>query len=222
MITNAISTGQSTASLTEAARAGGAMGKNEFLQLLVTQLRYQDPLNPSSPEDFAAQLAQFTSVEQLIGINEKLEMQGAASAQLAQNLNSTAALSVIGKDVLAVGDVVTVPEDGPAGITFGVGGAGGSATVRILDAQGKEVASQEIGYVGAGRQDLDVTEMTSDLAPGTYRYAVEVVDESGEPVRVEEFARLRITGLRFGPDGPVLTAGELEIALADVIEISSP
>ncbi len=52
--------------------AGGAMGKNEFVKLLVTQMKNQDPLNPMDGKDLAAQLAQFSSVEQLINANTTL------------------------------------------------------------------------------------------------------------------------------------------------------
>lgn len=62
-----------------------AMGKDEFMKLLVTQLRYQDPMNPMEDKEFIAQMAQFSSLEQM------------------QNLNSyflsTQAISMIGKNV---------------------------------------------------------------------------------------------------------------------------
>ncbi len=73
------------------------LGKEEFLQLLVAQLKNQDPLNPSRPEEMAAQLAQFTSVEQLININEQMSSQSAANEAMAAALNNTAAVSVIRK-----------------------------------------------------------------------------------------------------------------------------
>lgn len=53
--------------------AGGAMGKDEFVKLLITQMKNQDPMNPMDGKDLAAQLAQFSSVEQLININAKLD-----------------------------------------------------------------------------------------------------------------------------------------------------
>jgi flagellar basal-body rod modification protein FlgD len=53
--------------------AGGAMGKDQFVQLLVTQMQNQDPMDPMDGKDLAAQLAQFSSVEQLMNINTKLD-----------------------------------------------------------------------------------------------------------------------------------------------------
>jgi flagellar basal-body rod modification protein FlgD len=50
----------------------GEMGKDAFLKLLVAQLKNQDPLAPSDGKEMAAQLAQFTSVEQLVSMNDTL------------------------------------------------------------------------------------------------------------------------------------------------------
>jgi flagellar basal-body rod modification protein FlgD len=55
------------------AGAGGKMGKDEFLQLLVAQMKHQDPLNPMDGQQMAAQLAQFSSVEQLVSANDQLD-----------------------------------------------------------------------------------------------------------------------------------------------------
>jgi len=51
---------------------GGTMGKNDFLMLLAAQLRYQDPLNPQSDSEFASQLAQFSTLEQMQNMNTTL------------------------------------------------------------------------------------------------------------------------------------------------------
>ena len=51
----------------------GELDKHAFLELLMTQLRYQDPMNPSDNGEFLAQMAQFTSLEQVQNINAGLE-----------------------------------------------------------------------------------------------------------------------------------------------------
>ena len=68
--TSGSSSNGTSSAITDA--AGGAMGKNQFVQLLVTQMKNQDPMNPMDGKDLAAQLAQFSSVEQLMNINTQL------------------------------------------------------------------------------------------------------------------------------------------------------
>jgi len=67
------SSSSSSASNAITAAAGGAMGKDQFVQLLVSEMQNQDPMNPMDGKDLAAQLAQFSSVEQLMNINTKLD-----------------------------------------------------------------------------------------------------------------------------------------------------
>lgn len=62
----------------------GKLGKDQFLKLLVAQLKNQDPLNPSNGQEMAAQLAQFSSVEQLQNANDTLaQIRDAFKAQQA-------------------------------------------------------------------------------------------------------------------------------------------
>lgn len=55
-----------------ATRDPSALGKDQFLQLLITQLRHQDPINPVEDKEFIAQLAQFSSLEQMQNLNTNL------------------------------------------------------------------------------------------------------------------------------------------------------
>lgn len=97
-IASLISNGQNT-SVTELARADGALGKDSFLQLLVTELKFQDPLNPMSNKDSIAQLAQFSALEQMQNLNTSFNSfvagQGADSR--------AAAMGVLGMTVTGVG-----------------------------------------------------------------------------------------------------------------------
>ena len=73
---------------------GGTMGKNDFLMLLSAQLRYQNPLEPNTDTDFAAQLAQFSSLEQMMNMNET--MLRFATQQV---------FSLVGKGVMGMTDI---------------------------------------------------------------------------------------------------------------------
>lgn len=63
-----------TSSTASATRAGAALGQDAFLTLLMTQLRYQDPTAPQADGEFLAQLAQFSTLEQLQTMNAKLDV----------------------------------------------------------------------------------------------------------------------------------------------------
>ncbi len=90
------------------------LGKDEFLRLFVTQMRYQDPLNPMNSTDFTAQLAQFASLEQMTNVNSKLD-------DLLKNQNSlqnTLTTDLIGRKVKFEGTDGTSATGTVTGITF--------------------------------------------------------------------------------------------------------
>jgi flagellar basal-body rod modification protein FlgD len=72
--------------------AGTTLGKDDFLKLLTTQLRYQDPLNPMDDKDFIGQMAQFSSLEQLTNVSDAIDRMGFAD-------QVTQAVSLIGHTV---------------------------------------------------------------------------------------------------------------------------
>jgi flagellar basal-body rod modification protein FlgD len=218
-VIGSISGATAAGATTEASKAGGVMGKDEFLQLLVAQLKNQDPMNPMNSEEFAAQLAQFSSLEQLIQMNETLSGQQGMDAAVVDIMNASSALGVIGKEVLAVGQSVEITGSGDESVTIGVGSPGGSATLRIFDENGTEVGMQELGQIGSGRQEIPLGAAAGDLDPGRYTYSVEVVSGAGNPVEVQTFSRVNIDGVRYGTEGPMLISGNLEIPLGSVIEV---
>ena len=80
---------------------------------------------------------------------------------------------------------------------------------------------REVGAIGGGRQEIELGDAATGLAPGTYTYELTVVGAAGEPVQVQTYQRAVVDGLRYGPQGTILLAGGLEIPLADVVELNS-
>jgi len=85
-------TGAGSQAAATSTKKSGAVGKDDFLKLLVTQLRFQDPMNPMEDKEFIAQMAQFNSLEEMQNLNKNLAAQN-EFAQLTQ------ASSLIGKTV---------------------------------------------------------------------------------------------------------------------------
>ena len=199
----------------------GQLGKEEFLKMLVAQLKNQDPMNPMNGDEMAAQLAQFSSLEQLTNISQQLEAQATNQESLIASLHDTTAMGVLGKTVLAVGDQLELDGSGKGDVHFEVGGQGGLTTLRIFNEAGEEVGSRQLGFVGAGRHQAEVGSAAEDLPAGPYYFAVDVADASGKPVPARPLVQTRVDGVSYGPGGPILTAGTIEIPFGAIIRIAT-
>ena len=107
---------------------------DNFLRLLTTQLKYQDPLSPMDTAEFTNQLTQFSQVEQAIKTNSKLEDLLALS-QMSQALS---AANFIGKEVEAKSKSVSL-QNGEAEIVYALPGGVSRAVLRIIDSSGRVV-----------------------------------------------------------------------------------
>lgn len=212
--TTATSATPSRQALTSSSTLGD---KDTFLKLVVAQLRHQDPMNPSKPEEMAAQLAQFSSLETQLAIRDLLQSQQASDALMQNTLDIGSAMGTIGHEVMARGSHITVGTD--SDVTVDVAGVGGMATLRIYDGNGKEVATQALGALQGGEQTISLARATAGLRDGTYTYAVEVADEDGIPVDVQPYQRMVVDAVEPGRDGPVLCAGALRVSFADLVRV---
>ncbi|WP_333652365.1 flagellar hook assembly protein FlgD [Dissulfurispira sp.] len=74
------------------------LGKDDFLNLLIAQLKNQDPLNPMKDQEFIAQLATFSSLEQVSNMNKNLE----EFLKQQSYQNATVASTMIGKEITSI------------------------------------------------------------------------------------------------------------------------
>lgn len=87
------------------------MGKDSFLKLLVTELRHQDPTKPMEDRDFIAQMAQFSSLEQMSNINKEMR-------NLVVSSKSSEAYGMLGKDIEAYNPATNKKIQGTVGSVF--------------------------------------------------------------------------------------------------------
>ena len=193
-----------------------SLDKDAFMTLLVTQLKNQDPMNPSDSSQLAAQLAQFTSVEQLTQLNDAVTSQELSLREATLLSKTSLSAALIGRRVITEGNQVNIPTTGPAQVRIEVGAGGGQATLRLLDSKGNEVATRSLGVLPAGRQTLT---LPADLPAGTYHYEVTVTGAKDTTVAVATFTRGIVDGVSFKNGQIVLRIGSMEIALDDLAEI---
>lgn len=152
---------------------------DRFLKLLVTQLKNQDPMNPMENAELTSQLAQMSTVEGITKLNDSMDSLSGMfrSSQVIQGA------ALVGRQVLAEGDVLTL---GAAGAVGGVELAGKADSVRIkvLDAGGATARVLDLGAQEAGlvRFVWDGKDAGGNaLAIGQYSFAVEAA-AAGEKV----------------------------------------
>jgi flagellar basal-body rod modification protein FlgD len=177
--TSSTSNSSSSGTLT----GGVQMGKEDFLKLLTTQLRYQNPLSPEDPKDFVAQLSQFSSLEQLINLNTKLEDSSKNAIALQNSVQLGQGVALLGKEVKAQGNSFTVSGGKAGDMSFILGANAASSTVKIYNSGGVLVRTIDLGAKNAGEVQVNWDGKDGSgntAADGTYRFQVEAKDAKGK------------------------------------------
>lgn len=199
-----------------------AMDRADFLAMLTAQLRAQDPLNPMSNEDFATQLATFSSLQELQGIGGTLDQSLQASLLMARSFSNTMAANLIGSIVQVEANQITQPASGPSTLSYTLGDAATDIRLEIRDAEGQLVRTITVPPQAAGDQSVSWDGLNSDgrRAPeGTYTYAVTATGADGNPVNVTTHFEGRVSEIRYVDGNVILIVGGREVMLSDVLAI---
>ena len=194
------------------------LGQDAFLKLLVTQLQNQDPLNPQKNEEFVAQLAQFSSVEQLSNANDAL-----GSLYLAMSsMNNASMTQLLGKEVTAYGDTFHYDGEGGKTLEWESSAAVSSATLTVTDSTGKVVYTESLGSISEGRgsYEWDGSTIAGTAAEGEYTFSVTAVGTEG--VEIQTLVTGEIDGMDFSSGSPVPSIDGVDIELGDIIDVRIP
>ncbi len=194
------------------------LGKHDFLKLLVTQLKNQDPLKPVENQEFVAQLAQFSQLEQssqqVTLLERMIETQAAGQHY--------SVLPLIGRQVVLNGSLVQLGS-GPATLSYHLDAQAASVRVTIMNSANQAVRTMDLGGQNAGAQDVQwngLDQNGSPVKPGTYQYRIGAVDRNGVPVSVTTTSRVTVTGVQPNGDRPAsLLAGDYAFEPADIVQI---
>jgi flagellar basal-body rod modification protein FlgD len=211
----------STTSAT-ATKGKSALGKDDFLKLLIVQLQNQDPMDPMKGTEFATQLAQFSSVEQLSNISSSLTESISANQVMTQSINNALAATMIGKTVKASSNSFNVAGSGEMNLGFNLAKDAATVTVKVYDDSGTLVRTMTVDGAkkGDGTAVWDGLDKNGrQVAAGTYSFSVEAVDAAKTSITATAFVKGTITGIRFKSEGTVFVVDGVEIPLSQIIEI---
>ena len=194
------------------------MGKDDFLTLLVAQLQHQDPLNPAESTEFTAQLAQFSSLEQLQNIESTL-----SGFEVYQStLNNIQSSGFIGKTVTATGSMFGVNGGNPDPIRFDLDNDAASVYIQISDNFGGFVTDIQAGARQAGEQQMAWDGRDSNgtvVADGSYTFTVMAMNADGAIVSSNSYTTGVVTGVDYKTGATNLLINDREVPISSVIRI---
>ncbi|GEK74398.1 MULTISPECIES: flagellar hook assembly protein FlgD [Halomonas] len=215
-------------------RAGGGSGltsaqsdelRNNFMTMLVTQLKNQDPMDPMKNEEMTSQLAQINTVSGIEKLNDSLS-EITSQIDAGRTLQATA---LIGQGVMVPGNRVLLDQNDAGDVTttpMGVELAAPADRVKVTvtNGAGQVVNAYDLGAMDAGVQSFSWDGKTSDgqvAADGAYQFRVEA-SQGDSPVSVESLNYAMVNSVTPSPDGDVrLDLGAVygQVGLGDIKQI---
>lgn len=201
------------------------LGKQDFLNLLIMQMRNQDPMDPMKGTEFAAQLAQFSSLEQLTNLNDATVQGINANYILAQSINNALSTTFIGKTVRADSDTFQYNGTGDVKIGYELSTDADKTVVKVYDENNKLVKIIDgDSEMGENTVSWDGTTDQGVNAPvGKYHFSVESKDSDGKAVdsaTITSYIFGTVNGVRFKNGNAVFVIDGMEFALSSIREIS--
>jgi flagellar basal-body rod modification protein FlgD len=184
------------------AKASQQMGQNEFLKLMLAQMKNQDPFKPTDPTQFLSQLAQFSTVT---GIQN---MQGSVEG-LADSLRSTQVLngtSLVGHDILAPATVDTIEAGGTVKGALDVPKGASAVQVTIKDGSGALVRRLSLTPAdGMQEFNWDGLDNSGNVVPaGQYSFEA-IAAVGGENKALDPLLTSRVASVTIDPKNGSLT-----------------
>jgi flagellar basal-body rod modification protein FlgD len=210
--TSTIQSAAGATTTTTTTSAKNVLGKDDFLKMMIAQLKNQDPMNPMDGTAFTAQLAQFSSLEQLQNVNTQLT----SFTKQQQALGNSQAVNFIGKQVLAKGNTVSV-DGSPVPLGYNLAADAASGQIQVYDPNGQLVDALSFKTQKQGLNS--VTWNCPISAKGTYTFEVNAIDKYGKAVSADTMVQGAVTGVNFHDGATSLSVGGREIGFSDIVSV---
>lgn len=193
----------------------GKLGKNEFLNLFMTQMSNQDPMNPMESKEMMGQLAQMGIMEQVQNMNSQMKTLNETQKDIAKFQVS----SFIGKDVVAGNNGLELHKGSSSPVYYQLKTDANDLSIRIKNDAGETVLNQNLGmvpsgyheYVWNGKNDKDVV-----LPEGKYKIELNAKDTEGNSQPVDTFQNFKVTQVEYQKGKPWLIGGKNRVMANEI------
>jgi flagellar basal-body rod modification protein FlgD len=196
------------------------LGKDDFMKLMSAQLKHQDPISPMKNEQMAAQLAQFSALEQMMNVNQNLEKMAAGQKPSEHMI----AASLIGKRVTTDSNHVSLEKDGQPEISFHVPTDTQQLNLAVVNSKGEVVREFDLGGMKQGQQSVRWDGKNSKAQPqaaGDYNFRLSAIDKDGRPVQFNTDSSGLVTGVTFEGGKSILLVDGKKVPIDKVGKIEA-
>ncbi|GHD47838.1 flagellar basal-body rod modification protein FlgD [Marinobacter persicus] len=202
------------------AKGNSELGKDAFMELMIAQMKNQDPLKPQENGDFVAQLAQFSSLEQMENLSSTVD-DVASQFRSSQALQASA---MVGKSVLAPSSVGILGSDGQLSGTVEVPASTGGLRISVMNKSGELVRQIDMGSSEPGIASFEWDGKDGNgnsLPPGAYVIKAEGSYPSGTE-QLSTMVSANVDSVSLGQGGAITLnlAGLGSLPLSEVRQIN--
>lgn len=195
------------------------LDKDAFFKLMLAQVKNQDPTNPVKNHEMAAQLAQFSSLEQMSNVNQTLKAMQKDQGDGMQ----FQALDLMGKVVRGDNSKISrATGDSTHDLSFNLKEEASEVNLSIANAQGEVIKKMTLQNApkGSGKVQWDGKAEDGAMAPaGTYKVSIDAKNANGQKVGTETEFSGKVTGVQFTEAGPIVSIGKKTVSLKDIKQI---
>lgn len=192
------------------------LGQEDFMKLLITQLKHQDPMQPQDNGEFIAQMAQFGTLDSMQKLNNHFNQ----FQESVQSMQALQASSLVGKSALVNGDDIHFTGEQPVSFTINVPQSTDDVSYQITNNQGQIVKDGQVGVSPQGKLTLDWDGKDSGglvLPKGQYQLkATATINGSQTALATEVAQKIHSVNLKNGGDVTLNVANRGELSLQQV------
>ena len=206
-----------SSSTAASARRKTTLTQDDFMNLFITQMKFQDPLQPLDNNQMATQMAQFNTVDALAKMNDTLNQMTANQTSLS-NLQAS---NLLGKKIQAKGNNFSIQSGVVSNGAYQLSQAG-NVTIQISDSSRNLVRQINAGYKNTSVQSIGwdgKNQQGTALPDGSYTFKVLAADQKGQAVPVTTYQLGTVDGVSFDNGTAYFQMGGNKISFSDILAI---